>query len=707
MSENQFINRELSEIEFNARVLAQALRTDLPLLERLQYLAIVTSNFDEFFRVRVAAIKQMEASEPESKDSSGLTPSEALRKISARSHKIFEQQHNCLMNDLLPAIKNKNLIYVPAEQFTQEQKNHVQETFRNEIFPLLTPLRTDTEPFPHIKNLTEYVAFKLKPITGIKTISPELKGSDNLPRIVFVEIPSGIAGIYLLPSRTRKQTCFTLLQDIITECGNQLCQGFMTEETLVFKVARDADFAVDEEAGSNFISAMQNVLIQRKSSLPVQMTCTASGKELRKYLQEKLNLEDKDVYEVPHILNPGDLMELRSLQGSEEISFEEWEHFYPVDLPKDEPYWEYLKLHDKVLHVPYESYEPVLKFISDAAEDPDVLAIKMTLYRSGNNSPIIQSLIKAAQNGKQVIALVELKARFDEEQNINFAQQLEESGVTVIYGLVNLKVHAKILMVIRREYDTIRRYVHLGTGNYNPKTSKLYSDLSLFTTNQQLANDATQFFNLVTGYSNLQSMTSMAMAPLNLKDKLISLIQREIDRTTADNPGLIMLKCNRLSDEAIISKLYEASKAGVKILMNIRGVCQLVPGVKGLSENITVTSIIDRYLEHSRIFYFHNGGIPELYCGSADLMSRNLDRRVELMFPILEKNAFAEVKEILDSYFKDNTNSYTLLSDGTWQPVPASKKDSYHAQEELHKKYKNLNEKKNKNSALEFIVRRK
>ena len=436
------------------------------------------------------------------------------------------------------------------------------------------------------------------------------------------------------------------------------------------------------------------------------MTCTQSSEKLTSFLQEKLELTDEDVYKVERVINPDNFMELRSADKDGKLSFDRWEHFYPADLPEEEPYWDFLKAHDKILHVPYESYDPVVKFISDAADDDDVLAIKMTLYRTGQDSPIISALERAAQRGKQVIVLVELKARFDEERNIAWANQLEEAGVTVIYGLVNLKVHAKILMVVRREDDSIRRYVHLATGNYNPKTAKLYSDLSLFTSNEQIANDATLFFNLVTGYSAFQNMKLLGMAPVTMKSRILSMINREAERSTAEQPGLIVAKMNSLTHKEVISALYKASQAGVKVLLNIRGICMLVPGVKGLSENIKVISIVDRYLEHSRIFYFQNGGTPELYCSSADWMNRNLDRRIELMYPILDKECFKDVKSILYTYFKDNTNAMELLSNGEWVNV-VNGEDPFQAQAELNKKYKKLDAAKKRGEQTEFSVRRK
>ena len=711
--ENRYFNREVSWLEFNARVLFQGLNKNLPLLERLQFLSIVTSNFDEFFQVRVASVKRLLQENPGQADVSGLTPQMVLTSVSARAHQIIRSQQECLMSDILPSLAEKGLVYVTPMQYTQQQSEYLQGVFNSEIFPLLTPLRTDAEAFPHIKNLTTYAAFLLKPIAGIKVSSQDFKGSDDLPRIAFVEIPGGSGGlknIYWLPNTrlSAKGKQFALLQDIVTEFGTKLFPGFEVEETMLFKVARDADFAVDEDAGKNFIHAMEDVLIQRKSSFPVQMTCKASSQTILKFIMEHLELKEEDVYRIDQIINPADLMELRDTDEGSSLSFEHWEHFYPADLPEDEPYWDTLKLRDKILHVPYESYDPVVKFLNDAADDAEVLAIKMTLYRTGRDSPIIDALERAAQRGKQVVVLVELKARFDEERNIAWANELEQAGVTVIYGLVNLKVHAKILMVIRRESDTIRRYVHLATGNYNTKTAKLYSDISLFTANPQIANDATLFFNLVTGYSTLQNMNCLSMAPVTIKSRLIAMVNREIERSSPENPGLIIAKMNSLTHEEVISALYKASQAGVKVLLNIRGICMLVPGVEGLSENIRVVSIVDRYLEHSRIFYFQNGGTPELYCSSADWMSRNLDRRIELMFPILDKTAFEDVKSILDTYFADNSSAMQLQSNGSWQPVERGKKeDVVRAQEVLYKKYKALEEKKPKETETRFEVRRK
>ena len=704
--ESRFFNRELSWIEFNGRVLHQALRKELPLLERLQFLSIITSNFDEFFQVRVASVKRMQFSDPDKADVSGLKPKMVLKQISARSHQIIRTQHDCLKNDVLPEMAKKGICYVKPEDFSAAQSDFALNFFLNEVLPLLTPLRTDTEVFPHIGNLAENVAFLLKPISGIRNANEILKGSDDLPRISFVQIPSGIPQIVWLPSENgRKQ--FALTEEIIAQYGTHLFPGFAVEETLLFKIARDADFAVDEDSGRNFVDAMEEVLVQRQSSFPVMMACNQTSETITKFLMEKMELCEDDVYRIDGILNPGALMELRDIDDGT-MSFPEWQNFYSVNLPRDEYYWDTLKQHDVLLHVPYESYDPVVKFISDAADDPKVLAIKMTLYRTGKDSPIVAALERAARNGKQVVVLVELKARFDEERNIAWANQLENAGVTVIYGLVNLKVHAKIIMVMRRESETIRRYAHLATGNYNPRTAKIYSDLSLFTSNNEIVNDATLFFNLVTGYSTLQSMKQLGMAPVTLKSKILSMIQREIERSDPEHPGLIMAKMNALTHEEVIEALYKASQAGVKVLLNVRGVCMLVPGVKGLSENIKVVSIVDRYLEHSRIFYFQNGGDDEIYLSSADWMPRNLDRRIELMFPILDEKVFEEVKEILDVYFEDNENALALSENGTWSEIPVKNDEQLlRAQEVLYKKYKRRSESSVKTPKIEFEVRRK
>lgn len=704
--ENVFLNRELSWIEFNARVLNQALDKNLPLMERIKFLSIVSSNFDEFFQVRVASVKRLVLSAPDKRDSSGLTPESLMRQISNSAHKIIHEQQHCLMRDIIPALAENGFIYTPPTKFTEKQKEFAHNFFKDAIYPLLTPLRTDAMQFPHIRNLNIHAAFLLKPSSGVHSEISKLNGSDEVLRIALVPIPDGLPNIVWLPT-DGDENHFALLNDIIEQYSSTLFSGFTVAEKLFFKIARDADFSIDERENIDFINAMENVLVQRsQSSFVVQMTCTGSSPTIREFLRTKLGLAEYDVYTIPNILSPDVFNELHSHDENTQLSYPVWHHFYSTNLPQDKTYWDTLKERDVFLHVPYESYEPVIKFITDASTDPKVLAIKMTLYRTGNNSPIVDALRKAAQNGKQVTVLVELKARFDEGRNILWAEQLEHAGVTVIYGLVNLKVHAKILIVIRKEHGALKKYVHLSTGNYNHKTAALYSDLSIFSANEDIANDAAIFFNLVTGYSTLQPMKYLAVAPVTLKEKILSMIEREIQNVNSGHGGMIMAKMNSLTHEEIISALYKASCAGVKIILNVRGICTLVPGVEGMSENISVVSIVDRYLEHSRILYFQNGDAPELYLSSADWMPRNLERRVELMFPVLDKNIFAEIKNTLDIYFMDNTNSYRLDSSGNWEPNKPSGVEN-RAQEILYNRYKQNVTTVARKPKHEFKVRRK
>lgn len=714
-------NRELSWIEFNKRVLNQALDKDLPLLERLQFLSIVSSNFNEFFQVRVASIKRLKLTNPEYQDEAGYNLDTLLKKISLSIHSIVKTQHECLTQDIFPALSQKKISYIKPVSFSSGQSEFVTDFFNQNLFPLLTPLRTDSKVFPNFSNLSIYVAFLLKPIEGIHDANLDFMGEGENPRIACVEVPTNINALLWLPSETKERQ-FTLTAEVIAQYGTRLFPGFNVEETLIFKVIRDADFAVDEDSSANFIHAMEKVLIKRKSSFPVCIMANSTSKTILDYITCHLELQEEDIYTTKDIVDISSLMGIREVDEEGKLSYPEWKHYYPTELPEDSPYWDILKTRDILLHVPYESYDPVIKFLNDAAGDKDVLAIKMTLYRTGNGSPVVAALEKAARRGKNVVVLVELKARFDEERNIAWATELENAGATVIYGLVNLKVHAKILMVMRKENESVRRYIHLSTGNYNPKTAKLYSDLSLFTSNYEIANDATHFFNLVTGYSTLQSMNLLSMAPVTLKNRLVSMINREAERQEAEHNGLIIAKMNSLTHPDVIAALYHASQKKVKILLNIRGICMLVPGVKGVSENIKVVSIVDRYLEHSRIFYFQNGDTPEIYLSSADWMGRNLDRRIELMFPLLDKDVFKEVRQILFTYFTDNHNSSILLTNGEWKKIDAtdapllaageasvtlSHAKQIRAQEALYKKYRKRNTNANTQPKIEFEVRRK
>ncbi|MGI5172875.1 polyphosphate kinase 1 [Treponema sp. OMZ 840] len=703
-----FFNRELSWIEFNARVLTEANRKENPLLERLKFLSIVSSNFDEFFMVRVAGLKHQAKINPNEADSSGLTPLKQLTLISERVHEIFSHQHMMLREHIFPLLGKKGLSYIPPEDFTEAERQFAGNFFQKHIFPLLTPLKSGKNgELPYIANLRLYAAFLLKPIIDTKNIHPAFCPAAEEKALAFVQIPPAVQRIIWLPSESKKQR-FTLLDDIILAFGTRLFEGYSVDQSLVFKAVCDAAFTVDEERHEDFMEAMEEILAARRASVPIRLTCTDTSSEITKILVEKTGLSSQDVYKAGKIIDLSSLSNLAEKSGFSKHRYPAWKPLYPPSLMQNEAMWDILKQRDILLHVPYESYDPVLRFINDAADDPDVLAIKMTLYRTSGKSPIIKTLERAARKGKQVTVFVELKARFDEKRNISWAQQLMHFGVIVVHGIANLKVHAKMLLVVRRESDGIVRYVHMATGNYNEKTARLYSDISLFTSNPEIANDATVFFNMISGYSAIQTMRRLYMAPVNLKSRLLYMIEREKMHSTRETPGLIMAKMNSLADPDIIKALYDANNAHVRIMLNVRGICTLVPGIRKQSENISVISIVDRFLEHSRIFYFQNGGAEEAYLSSADWMSRNLDRRVELMFPVTQKDLFQELKDILHLYFSDNTHAHELNADGTWSlKKPRSGEIPVRAQESLYNKYKQRAETANKEIPRLFTVRRK
>lgn len=697
-----FFNRELSWVEFNARVLNQACDKTLPLLERLKFMTITSSNFDEFFMVRVAGLKAKALSMPDWKDSSGLTAKEQLSKISKRVHELTDIQTEVLNREIIPSLAEKGIVYVSSKDFDSNQEHFSEILFNEEIFPLLTPLRADTnQTFSLITNLKLHGAYLLKPIVENPNIPTEFLTNAE-ESMVIVQIPKTVRRVIWLPSKN-DQRYFTLVDDILEKFVTKLFPGYKVTDSLIFKATCDADFSVEEDKG-DFIQAMENVLVKRDFAKPVRLVCNSSSPKIQEMLTEKLQLNPEDVYTVDGIVDISTLIDLREIEGFSELKFSSWKKSLIKGFVPGQPFWDKIKQGDILLHVPYQSYEPVLQFINDAADDPDVLAIKMTLYRTSNHSAITAALERAARNGKQVTVFVELKARFDEKQNISWADRLERAGAIVVYGIVNLKVHGKLMLVVRREQTGVKRYVHFSTGNYNEKTANLYSDISVFTGNYEIATDASLFFNMISGYSAIQTMTRMFMAPINIKTKLLSMIEREIQSASPEKPGLIMAKMNSLADEDCIKALYKASCNNVKVLLNVRGICMLIPQKEGLSENIKVISIIDRFLEHSRVFYFQNGGNEELYLSSADWMPRNLERRVEIMLPILQENIFQDIKENLQIYFKDTESSYELQSDGGWKKRGGKK--NLRAQEELYKKYKKQSSLDEKNAVQEFSVRR-
>jgi polyphosphate kinase len=684
-------NRELSWLDFNERVLEEGLRRDLPPLERFRFLAIVSSNLDEFFMVRVAALKRSLGLG--SKDPSGLGPDKLLPLIAGKVQAMVRRQYRCLTEEVLPGLARGGLALIRPGGYSAGQKDYLESRFMGEIFPALTPLRAEEDP--PIGNLSLYAAFLLARETG-----PEGDGE-----IAVVQIPKALDRIVWLPPEPSEGVRWALLEDVILTWGAALFPGFRVLERMVFKVNRDADFSVDERRDEDFIEAMEEVIAEREYSAPVRMVVSAGGGALKNELARRLGLEQGDLYETGGPLDLRTLTEL-AVRGFDQLKAKPRRIYRNPAFAEGESLWDRISQGDVLLELPYESFDPVIRFFEDAAGDPQVIAVKTALYRTSGDSPIVKALARAALNGKHVTAVVELKARFDEGRNISWAKDLEKAGVIVVYGLAGLKVHGKVSLVIRREQEGVKRYVHLSTGNYNDKTARLYGDLGLFTAREDIAQDAGLFFNMITGYSVIQSMRKLVIAPTALKYRLIELIDREAKRSSQAYPGRIMAKMNALADTDVIGALYRASQAGVKILLNIRGICTLIPASPGLSENIRVVSVVDRYLEHGRIVYFNNGGAEEFFLSSADWMPRNLERRVELMFPVLQEDIRTRLRDTLEAYFRDNTQAWQLGGDGLWSRLkPPPGEEPFGAQEYLLRRAAEAEEKPWA-SRREFIVRR-
>jgi len=679
------LSRDLSWVDFNERVLNEGLRKGLPLLERFRFLSIVSSNFDEFFMVRVAALKRMVKSEKQvALDPSGLTPAQQLKAISEKVHSILNKQYECLRRDIFPGLAKSGLSLLRPDAWTVPQLDFLDSFFLAQIYPVLTPLRLeDDAPMPFIESRSLNAAFLLEPENQD---ADSAEGDAPKELKIIVPLPSVIDRIIWLPGEgsspdsvtANKETlALALLEDVIVTWGAYLFPGYRVKESMMFKINRDADFSVDEQRDEDFIEAMVEVLEGRGRSDVIRMVYSPGSGKLKEELARRFSLESDFMYEVDGPINPVDFMELSNVAGLEELIEKPWKIHQSVDFSEEAPIWDRISQGDCLLHLPYQSFDPVVRFFREAATDPQVISIRTALYRTGgaipgtgasssSYSPIVRALEQAALNGKHVTAVVELKARFDEERNISWANRLEKAGVIVVYGLSHLKVHSKISMVMRRENDRIKRYVHLSTGNYNDRTAKYYEDLCLFTCREDIAYDAGLIFNMLTGYSSVQTMMRLAIAPTGLKRRFLDLIEREASRAKNKYPSKIMAKMNSLTDVDIIKALYEADAAGVKISLCIRGVCTLIPGIKGVSENIRVISVIDHYLEHSRIYYFSNGGAEEIYLASADWMTRNLEKRVEIMFPIQDEKLRAELCDVLGDYFRDNCQASVLDKNGAW-----------------------------------------
>ena len=693
-----FFNRDISWIDFNERILEESLRKALLPLDRLKFLSIVASNFDEFFMVRVAALKQLIKSGNQINPILELDPIEQFKIMSKKIHSIVQRQYTCLEEEIFPSLASAGLELVRPDTYSIHHIDYLESFFTQKIYPILTPLKIEADKsIPFIEHRCLHVVFLL---------SSENTGDTEY--VSIIQIPPVLDRIIFLPKESESNKIrYTLLEDVVMTWGEYLYQGYQVRERMLLKINRDADFSVDEKRDEDFVSAMEEVLENREKSMVVRMVYSSGSDRIRDILREKLALLTEDTYEINGPMNLSDLLVLLEISGFEHLREAPWKIYENPKFTEDESLWERISQEDVMLHLPYQSFDPVVRFFQTAATDPQVISIKTALYRTSGNSPIIKALEQAALNGKHVTALVELKARFDEERNISWANRLEKAGVIVIYGIARLKVHAKVSVVIRREDNRIKRYVHLSTGNYNEKTARLYEDIGIFTARDNIAFDVGLLFNMITGYSVIQSMRKLVIAPTSLKRRLLELIEQEIMRSSEEYSGKIIAKMNSLADIEVINALYAASKAGVKVFLNVRGICMLVPGVPNLSENIRVVSVIDHYLEHSRIFYFANGGEGELFLSSADWMPRNLDKRIELMFPVLQEDIKKEVYSILESYFQDNCQSWILSQDGKWTRRKAEKGEKlFRAQTHLLSCAKEMAE-RSLSVKEEFIVRRR
>ncbi len=685
-----YLNRELSWLQFNSRVLHEALDVRTPLLERAKFLAIFSSNLDEFFMVRIAAIKQQIEAGVTQRSMDGLTPTEQLEAFSSQLRPLVKIQHQHFEQEIRSLLSKAGVKILNYVDLNQEQRSHLSNYFETQVFPVLTPLAVDpSHPFPHISNLSLNLAVVVKdPDTGKELFARVKVPRKSMPR--FVKLPTDLGN-----SKREQVWHFVPMEQVIAHNLDALFPGMNIQEYHTFRVTRNADLEVEEDEADDLLEAIEQELRKRRmGGSTVRLELYASTPEsIRVMLKRELELSDSDLYEVEGLLGLGDLMSLLELPLAE-LKDAPWHPVTPkrlrpegseefvTDLQEGLDIFQEIRSGDILLHHPYDSFAAsVQEFILQAARDPDVLAIKMTLYRTSGDSPILQALMLAAENGKQVAVLVELKARFDEQNNINWARRLEQAGVHVVYGLVGLKTHCKVILVVRREQQQIRRYMHIGTGNYNPKTAKLYTDLGLLTCHEELGADASDLFNFLTGYSRQRSYRQLLVAPVSLRDRMTALIRREAEHSRQGNPGKIVAKMNSLVDQDIIATLYEASQAGVQIDLIVRGICCLRPGIPGVSENIRVMSIVGRYLEHSRIFSFYNTGREEIYIGSADWMTRNLDRRVEVVTPVLDPSIVKDLQEILGNLLADNRQAWDLQSDGTYvQRCAPSEEQTYSSQ---------------------------
>ena len=673
-------NRELSWLAFNERVLSEARDKTIPLFERLKFLSITASNLDEFFMIRVASLKDMVHAGYTKKDIAGMTPEEQIEEITKEVRELVVLQYSTYSRSLLPALKQNGLHVIQEhEALTKEEARYVDRYFRDNVYPVLTPMAVDSSrPFPLIRNKTLNIGALL-----------QKKGEKNAElEFATVQVPSVLPRIVRLPDSEDGIKNVILLEEIIERNMQQLFLKYDIVSASPYRVMRNADLTIDEDEAADLLKEIQKQLKKRQWGEAIRLEVEEKiDKRLLKILSKELDIKEQALYKINGPLDLTFLMKMYGMEGFDNLKLPK---HVPAPVPADCNIFDEIRKGDILLHHPYQTFDPVVKFVKDAANDPKVLAIKQTLYRVSGNSPIIAALAQAAENGKQVSVLVELKARFDEENNIIWAKMLEKAGAHVIYGLVGLKTHSKITLVVRREEDGIRRYVHLGTGNYNDSTAKLYTDIGLLTCSAPIGEDATAVFNMLSGYSEPEGWNKLSLAPLWLKDRFLSLIGRETEHARNGGEGRIIAKMNSLCDRDVIVALYEASAAGVQIDLVVRGICCLKVGIPGVSENIRVRSIVGNFLEHSRIFYFYNNGQEEVFCASADWMPRNLEKRVEIMFPIEREELKEEVIHILDIELKDNVKAHVLQPDDTYEKInrrgkaPLSSQD-YFAEEAKEK----------------------
>lgn len=674
VKEEYYGNRELSWLDFNYRILGEARDKTNPLMERIKFLSITASNLDEFFMVRVASLKDMVSAGYDKADMAGLRPQEQLDAINTKTHQLVAVQYTTYNRSLLPLLKKKGLRLLNGhEELSERQAAYVDRYFMDSIYPVLTPMAVDSSrPFPLIRNKSLNLAALL------------LKKEKNELEFATVQVPSVLPRIVTIPEEGKDRTCVILLEQIIERNIRKLFSNYEVICCHPYRVMRNADLTIDEDEAEDLLKEIERQLRKRQWGEAIRLEIEdGMDKRLVKILKKELCMREEDIYHINGPLDLTFLMKIYGLPGYEDEKVPAYTPQPVREISAEEDIFASIRRGDILLHHPYQTFDPVVAFVHQAAKDPEVLAIKQTLYRVSGNSPIIASLAEAAENGKQVSVLVELKARFDEENNIIWAKKLEQAGCHVIYGLVGLKTHSKITLVVRKEEEGIRRYVHLGTGNYNDATAKLYTDMGLLTCNPMIGEDATAVFNMLSGYSEPVSWNRLSLAPLWLRDKFVDLIERERNNAAEGKPAYIIAKMNSLCDRQMIEKLYEASQAGVRIELIVRGICCLRTGIAGVSENISVRSIVGNFLEHARIFCFANAGREEIYMGSADWMPRNLDRRVEILFPVEDEELKKRVRHVLEVQLADTVKAHVMGKDGIYEKVDRRGKALVNSQQQF------------------------